>query len=107
LLELVLEMGNRWSSIAKVLKTRTEHAVKNRYRSLIKRYCRAAPSKQKSNKWSEKDLILVRRILEKLNSQECKREGASRSEADSTSQNHQETAKGAEPKGQERERDDL
>lgn len=46
-MEFALELGKKWSAIAKCMRNRTEHAVKNRYQSLLKKY-------KKSNKkdWS-------------------------------------------------------
>jgi len=38
LLETHLQIGKRWAEIAKVLKSRTENAVKNRWNSIIKKY---------------------------------------------------------------------
>ncbi len=36
---LVQEIGNKWSEISKKMKeNRTEHMIKNRYHSLIKKY---------------------------------------------------------------------
>jgi len=38
LLEVHLQVGKKWAEIAKILKTRTENAVKNRWNSLMKKY---------------------------------------------------------------------
>ena len=39
LFSYVLEEGGRWSTISKMLNgTRTEHMVKNRYNSIVKKY---------------------------------------------------------------------
>ena len=57
---LIQEIGNKWSEISKKMKqNRTEHMIKNRYHSLIKKY---QNNKEKaSNKAIEKKII---RILE-------------------------------------------
>lgn len=47
--EFILKKGKKWSKIREVLgKTRTEHMVKNRYRSVTSRYMREhdVPEKQ-------------------------------------------------------------
>lgn len=36
--ECVRKYGKKWSNIARELGTRTEHAVKNRYKSLLKKF---------------------------------------------------------------------
>ena len=36
-MEISLEIGCKWSNIAKILKGRTENSVKNRFKSLIKK----------------------------------------------------------------------
>ena len=38
LLEVHLQVGKKWAEIAKILKNRTENAVKNRWNSLMKKY---------------------------------------------------------------------
>lgn len=38
LLEAHVQIGKKWAEIAKILKTRTENAVKNRWNSLIKKH---------------------------------------------------------------------
>ena len=42
-MEYVLEIGKKWSAIAKCMKNRTEHAVKHRFKSLVKRYKKDNP----------------------------------------------------------------
>ncbi len=37
LIEIALDIGTKWSTIAKRLTGRTENAVKNRFKSLIKK----------------------------------------------------------------------
>lgn len=66
LLELVLDLGKKWSGIAKQLKTRTEHSVKNRFRSLIKKFSKNIPGQKKPRKKSTKDLELVKGIIQEM-----------------------------------------
>ena len=40
LLELVLDIGKKWSSISKCIGKRTEHSVKNRFHSLMRQYAK-------------------------------------------------------------------
>lgn len=42
-----MDVGKKWSSIAKCIGKRTEHSVKNRYHSLIKQYTKLS---KKNNK---------------------------------------------------------
>jgi myb proto-oncogene protein len=37
LLEFVLELGNKWAEISRRIKGKSEHVVKNRHKSLLKR----------------------------------------------------------------------
>jgi hypothetical protein len=50
LLDFVLKSGRQWSLVGKVLKGRTEHNIKNRYKSLQKRAKREFGSKANREK---------------------------------------------------------
>jgi hypothetical protein len=53
LLEYVLEIGKKWSAISKCMKNRTEHAVKNRFKSLLKKYKKENPKNVRRGKGAE------------------------------------------------------
>jgi hypothetical protein len=53
LLEYVLEIGKKWSAISKCMKNRTEHSVKNRFKSLIKRYKKDNPKSSRRGKGND------------------------------------------------------
>jgi hypothetical protein len=53
LLEYVLEIGKKWSAISKCMKNRTEHAVKNRFKSLLKKYKKENSKNVKRGKGAE------------------------------------------------------
>lgn len=57
-------MGIKWSAIAKKIKTRTEHSVKNRFKSLLKKFTHSEPSKFKNKKRTSKDMESVKKILQ-------------------------------------------
>ena len=59
-------MGNKWSKIAKVLKGRTENAVRNRLSTLVKN------AKQMANYPFLSDDIAIDMMIEQLSSKEVK-----------------------------------
>lgn len=64
ILNYVLENGKKWSKISKLLLNRSEHAVKNRYNSLIFKSTKG--SKEELRKSDEKKMIRkYKQIIEK------------------------------------------
>jgi len=59
LLEMTGMYGNRWSFISEKIKNRSEHMIKNRYKSLINKWCK----KNKKNIFLEKDHIRLMKVL--------------------------------------------
>lgn len=66
LLEYVLEIGKKWSAIAKCIRKRTEHAVKNRFKSLIKKYKKENPKSSRKGKSSDSESEIIKNILKCL-----------------------------------------
>lgn len=52
-MEYVLELGKKWSAISKCMRDRTEHAVKNRYQSLLRRFTKLSDIKLSKGRKSE------------------------------------------------------
>jgi hypothetical protein len=52
--------GKKWSSISKVLgERRSEHAVKNRYKSMLTRYYNNTNKNRRQWNLSEKDILHI------------------------------------------------
>lgn len=54
-MELVLDVGKKWSSIAKCIGKRTEHSVKNRFHSLMRQYAKMARKIKTKSSGRKKD----------------------------------------------------
>jgi hypothetical protein len=59
---MVLEEGKKWSKISKILKNRSEHAIKNRYNGLIGQKIRNSSFETKSNKEEKAIKIYINKI---------------------------------------------
>ena len=44
---MAVQTGKKWAKMAKMIETRTEHAVKNRYIALLKRHTKNQTFKSK------------------------------------------------------------
>ena len=67
--ELVIKVGKKWSSISKLLETRTEHSVKNRYKSLLKKFKKTHSIRDKaktSKGLYAKELEMLRGLIEEI-----------------------------------------
>ena len=89
LLETHNQLGKRWAEIAKILKNRTENAVKNRWNSLIKKYKSEynvdADSISPSSNYSTSSMNdLERRISEQLILQKRRLSSTTESESPET-----------------------
>jgi hypothetical protein len=68
-LKLVVEHGKKWSVISDQMAGRTEHTVKNRFQSLLKKYLKQTNEKMPKLHKAEgrkKEILIVNKIHQQI-----------------------------------------